>query len=99
MIRAVAALALLPLIGGCGPVPVDQAERQCAPRAHLAAKPQTTVSVAINSDGEASLGGAFGISTDYLNGADPNAVFAACVQQQSGQLPTRSYTTYPKRPF
>jgi hypothetical protein len=93
--RAFAFLALLPLIA-CGPVSVEQAERQCAARAHLAQKPQTSVSISIDSTGKTSFGGEFGVSTDYLNGADPNDVFKSCVQQQSGQLPTRSYTNYPK---
>ncbi len=94
--RALVMLAFAPLIA-CGPVPVDQAEYQCAPRAYLAAAPQRSVSISLDSNGNTSVGGEFGVSTDYLNGTDPNEVFKSCVQQQSGQLPTRSYTTYPKR--
>lgn len=92
--RILFAAAFLPLIA-CGPVTLDQAERACAPRAHLAAKPQTSVGMRLNSDGTTQIGGSFGISTDYLEGRDPNDVFRACVQKQSGQVTTRSYLDYP----
>lgn len=87
-------IAFLPLIA-CGPVTLDQAERDCAPRAHLAQKPQTSVGVMFNSDGTTQVGGTFGISTDYLKGRDPNDVFRACVFDRTGQVTTRSYLDMP----
>jgi hypothetical protein len=92
--RALCVAAFLPLVA-CGPVSLDQAERACAPRAHLAAKPQSSVGVLYNSNGTTQIGGSFGISTDYLQGRDPNDVFRACVQDQSGQVTTRSYLDLP----
>lgn len=94
MMRAIFLIAVLPLIA-CGPVPIAQAERACAPRAHLAQKPQTSIGVQFNSDGTRQIGGSFGISTDYIQGRDPNDVFRACVQDRSGQVTTRSYLDFP----
>jgi len=87
-------IAFLPLLA-CGPVSLDQAESACASRAHLAAKPQSSVGILYNSNGTTQIGGSFGISTDYLQGRDPNDVFRACVQDRSGQVTTRSYLDYP----
>lgn len=94
MIRFLAILVLFPLVA-CGPIPIDQAERACASRAHLAQKPQSSIGVLFNSNGTTQVGGSFGISTDYLNGRDPNDVFRACVQDQSGLVTTRSYLDFP----
>ena len=93
--RALLVLAPLALMS-CGPVPVAQAERACAERAHLAAKPKTEVFIGVNNKGEVLKGGSFGISTDYLQGRDPSAVYTECVKSQSGQFPTRSYTEFPR---
>lgn len=92
--RTLFAIAFLPLIA-CVPVTLDQAERACAPRAHLAQKPQTSIGVQFNSDGTRQIGGSFGVSTDYLKGRDPNDVFRACVQDRSGLVTTRSYLDFP----
>lgn len=89
-----AMMALLPLIA-CGPVPLQQAERQCAARAYLAQGPQTSLGVRFNSDGTSQIGGSFGISTDYIAGRDPDQVFRDCVAQQSGKFPEHSYQDYP----
>jgi len=92
-----AAFILLPLtLLACGPIPVQQAERECIEQARLAQKPQVEVFVGVNNRGEALTGGSFGISTDYLAGRDPNAVFTECVKSRSGQFPTRSYTEIPR---
>jgi hypothetical protein len=80
------------LLIACGPIPVQQAERECVERARLAQKPQAEVFIGINNKGETLTGGSFGVSTDYLAGRDPSAVFTACVKSRSGQFPTRSFT-------
>lgn len=92
--RFLAIFLLVPLVA-CGPMPIDQAERACAQRAHLAQKPQSSIGVLFNSDGTTQVGGTFGISTDYLQGRDPNDVFRTCVQDQSGLVTTRSYLDFP----
>lgn len=84
---------ILPLaLIACGPISVEQAERACVERAQLAQKPQVEVFVGGNNRGQSLMGGSLGISTDYLAGRDPDAVFTECVKSQSGQFPTRSYT-------
>jgi hypothetical protein len=88
---------VLLILAACGPVSIDQAERDCAARAYLAQKPQSSVSVRFNSDGSQQLGGSFGVSTDYLAGRDPIDVFRTCVKDRSGQVTTRSYLDYPNR--
>ena len=91
------ALALLPvacLLAACetGPIPVEQAERQCAERAWNATRPQSSVGIGVGTDGHRTWTGAgisIGVSSDYLQGRDPNEVYTSCVVQRSGQYPTR----------
>lgn len=84
---------ILPLaLLACGPIPVDRAERECAQRARMAEKPEATVFIGVNDQGEVMKGASFSVTTDYLKGRDPAAVFTECVKQRSGQFPTRSYT-------
>ncbi len=79
----------------CGPISVEQAERECVERAQLAEKPKAEVFIGVNNKGEVLRGGSFGISTDYLAGRDPSAVYTECVKSRSGQFPTRAYTEFP----
>jgi hypothetical protein len=92
-----AALLLIPIVlMSCGPVSLPQAERACVERARLAEKPKAEVFIGINNKGEVLRGGSFGVSTDYLAGRDPAAVYTQCVKSRSGQFPTRSYTEFPR---
>lgn len=88
-------LAPIALLLACGPIPVQQAERACLERARLAQKPEASVFLGVNNRGEVLKGGSFGISTDYIAGRDPAAVFNECVKSRSGQFPTRSFTEFP----
>lgn len=79
-------LALLAPLAGCGPVSVDQAESQCFARARLATGPHGTVAFGAGSGGSgANID--LNISSDFLQGRDPSAVYDACVTQKSGQPP------------
>jgi hypothetical protein len=84
-------LILLPVLvlAACGPISVEEAERQCFERARLAQQPRGEIAVGMNSDGKA--GGAFEveISGDYLAGRDPAAVYETCVTAKSGEPPSR----------
>jgi hypothetical protein len=83
-------LALLPVlaIAACGPIPVQQAERICLERAHEAVQPRGHIAVGGGTDGaKASVG--LTISSDFLLGRDPSAVFDQCVLQRSGQAPSQ----------
>ena len=83
-------LLVLPLIlAACGPVPVERAERECFDRARLAQQPRGTVKVGGTSTGNVAGGLELNVSSDYILGKDPSAVFETCVMAKSGQAPTR----------
>ncbi|WP_241250586.1 hypothetical protein [Paragemmobacter kunshanensis] len=84
------------MLAACGPIPVDRAEQQCLDRARLAAKPRGMVSVGATSSGDAKAGLKLQISSDYIMGRDPSAVFDACVYQKSGEPPTRPLYSFPE---
>ena len=92
-----AALILAPAIAlaACGPIPVNRAEEQCFDRARLAAKPRGMISAGVNSNGDAMGGLKLEVSSDYLMGRDPSAIFDTCVYQKSGQPPTRPLYSFP----
>lgn len=93
-----AALILAPAIAlaACGPIPVNRAEEQCLDRARLAAKPRGMISAGVNSNGDAMGGLKLEVSSDYLMGRDPSAIFDTCVYQKSGQPPTRPLYSFPE---
>lgn len=77
-------LALL----ACGPVPLPEAERACFEQARLAAAPRGHVEIGAGTgglSGEVELR----VSSAYLQGRDPAAVYEACVVRKSGQMPRR----------
>jgi hypothetical protein len=83
-------LLVLPLIlAACGPMTVQQAEKQCFERARLAQQPRGEVRIGANSDGKAVGGLDITVSSDFVLGRDPAAVYETCVVSKSGQLPTR----------
>lgn len=96
MLRAlsITLFALLPL-AACGPIPVDQAERACVETANLALRPRGTVGVGIGSGGQVAGNLDVTVSTDFITGRDPSAVFDSCVKSRSGQFPTRPLTDQP----
>lgn len=91
-------LLILPILAlaACGPIPVQRAEQQCLDRARLAAKPRGMVSAGVTSGGNATAGLKLEVSSDYLLGRDPSAVFDACVYQKSGEPPTRPLYSFPE---
>ncbi len=80
---------LLLILAACGPIPVDQAEKQCLHQAALAVHPRGQIAAGLGSDGKAAGHLDVEISSDFITGRDPSEVFASCVYQKSGQLPTR----------
>jgi hypothetical protein len=83
------ALALVALLAGCGPMTVQQAERECFDRARLAQAPRGMVKVGTTSEGKAAGGLSLSVSTDYVLGKDPSAVYETCVMAKSGEPPSR----------
>jgi hypothetical protein len=69
-------------------MPVERAELACLRRAELAAHPRGEIGLGIGSDGPRGTLD-IEISSDFIAGRDPSEVFAACVYQKSGLLPTR----------
>lgn len=93
------ALPLAVLVSACGPIPVDQAETSCLRDAELAQRPRGEARIGVTAGG-GGYSGASGrldldVSTDYLAGKDPSAVFNQCVMRRSGQMPTRSLYEHP----
>jgi hypothetical protein len=89
-----AVIALL-LLSACGPVSLQQAERQCFERARLAQQPRGEVGIGVNSDGDIESSLELNISSDYIQGRDPSAVFDQCVFEKSGLPPSRPLYSYP----
>lgn len=85
-------LALL----GCGPIPVHQAERECLQRARLAQQPRGEIGIGVGTGGRAVSNFEINVSSDYIMGRDPSAVYQTCVMQRSGQAPTRSLMSFPE---
>jgi hypothetical protein len=80
---------LLFLLAACGPVSLQQAERACFDRARLAQQPRGSVGVGVNSNGQTSGVLDLQVSTDFLQGRDPSAVYDQCVFQKSGLAPSQ----------
>ncbi len=77
------------LLAACGPISVQDAERQCFERARLAQQPRGEVAVGVGSGGRAVGGFELTVTSDYLTGRDPSAVYESCVVARSGEMPSR----------
>ena len=82
------------LLAGCGPMSLESAERECFERARLAQQPRGTFIVGAGSDGGFA-GLDVTISSDYLSGRDPSAVYESCVMSKAGQPPSRPLYAMP----
>jgi hypothetical protein len=89
-------MVFLLLLSACGPVPLQQAERECFQRARLAQQPRGEVGVGVSSDGKVASKIELNISSDYIQGRDPSAVFDQCVYEKSGMAPSRALYSYPE---
>lgn len=81
--------AALPVLTACGPMSLAEAERQCFERARLAKQPRGEVTVGATSAGRAAAGLELNVSSDFLMGKDPSAVYESCVMQKAGEPPSR----------
>lgn len=79
--------ALLLLVA-CGPMSLKEAERQCFERARLAQQPRGEISVGASSDGQTAAGLELNVSSDFLLGKDPSAVYESCVMSKAGEPPS-----------
>ncbi|MGL4321717.1 MAG: hypothetical protein ACRCS3_12725 [Paracoccaceae bacterium] len=92
--RVPAAFVLL-LLAACGPVSVQQAERECVQKARLAQQPRGEVGIGVDSNGRVGGNIDVTVTSDFLLGRDPAQVFETCVIQRSGQLPSRAVYDMP----
>jgi hypothetical protein len=84
-----AALLTAGFMTACGPISVEQAERECFERARLAQQPRGEVGIGIGSNGKAAGSLELEVTSDYLMGRDPSAVYETCVMAKSGEAPSR----------
>ena len=92
--RSLVLILMIPLLG-CGPVSLQQAERECLSQARLAQQPRGSVGIGIGSDGKVRPTFDVTISSDYIQGRDPAQVYDACVMRRSGQMPQRPFGSIP----
>jgi hypothetical protein len=88
MMKRLTLLSLLAL-AACGPITVEQAERQCFERARLAQQPRGEIVIGIGSGCRSGGSLEVEVSSDYLMGRDPAAVYETCVMAKSGEPPSR----------
>ncbi len=89
------AAILCVLLAGCGPIPLAEAERQCVDRARLAQQPRGELAIGVGSGGRSATEFSVEVSSDFLAGRDPAAVYDACVRQRAGQAPSRPLSAQP----
>lgn len=92
----VATMALAGGLAACGPVSLAQAERDCLQRARLAQQPRGEVALGASSDGRTSGSLEVTVTSDYIMGRDPSAVYDACVLQRAGVPPSRPLYSFPE---
>ncbi|MFN7222857.1 MAG: hypothetical protein ACK4MS_02420 [Paracoccaceae bacterium] len=80
----------------CGPIPLAQAERQCFERARLAQQPRGEIGVGVGSGGKVASSLKLEVTSDFIMGRDPSAVYDSCVYQKSGQAPSRPLYSFPE---
>ena len=77
------------LLAACGPITLAEAKRQCFDRARLAQQPRGEVAVGVGSGGRAVGAFELEVTSDFLTGRDPSAVYETCVVAKSGEPPSR----------
>lgn len=87
-VPAAYALLLAALVAACGPIPLRQAETECLEQARLAAQPRGEFGLGVGTNGPSGFLD-ITISSDFVLGRDPSAVFDTCVINKSGQRPSQ----------
>jgi hypothetical protein len=82
--------ALAALLAACGPIPVEQAERQCLQQVQPRSPISGEVGIGVGSGGRVLSNVDLDISVGaQLGTQDPAAIYDRCVYNKSGQPPTR----------
>ena len=71
------------------PISPERAAERCEDRARAAQGPEVSATFGVNSNSGGFASGSVGISSDYLRGLDPVAVYESCVQNLTGEPPIR----------
>jgi len=82
---------MIPLLGlvACAPISPELAAQRCEERARAAQAPTGEVTIGVNSNSGGFAEASVGISSDFIRGADPVAVYDRCVFELTGALPIR----------
>ncbi len=82
---------VLPIVLVACDIPVDPAHAadDCEARARAAQGPQGTLTLGANNNTGPFASASVGISSDFLRGSDPVALYESCVFQKTGALPIR----------
>ena len=88
--RRAAVFAVLGL-AACGPISPERAADMCEERARAAQGITGEAAMGVGSDGRVitDIDVGFNLSSDYVRGRDPYAVYDSCVRQKTGQGPIR----------
>lgn len=89
MKTALVGICVLTVLTACTPISREQAADRCEQRARAAQAPEAELEVGVNSRTGTFVGGSIGISSDFIRGADPIAVYESCVVNLTGELPIR----------
>ena len=86
-----ASVAVLCALSACTPISPERAAERCEERARAAQGPTGEVTVGVNSNTGGFSRAEVAISSDFLRGRDPVAVYERCVIELTGQPPTRPF--------
>ena len=87
--KAALAIGAMIALGACGPMSLERAEEVCFERARLAQQPRGEINIGASTGGGPYVGGEVTITSDYIQGRDPSALYDACVYRKSGEPPSR----------
>lgn len=87
--RSFTAVCMGFLVVGCTPMSPERAADRCEERARGAQAPEAAVTIGANSRTGGFVDGEISITSDFIQGRDPVAVYESCVFQLTGELPIR----------
>ena len=76
-------------LAACAPITPERAADRCEERARAAQGPEVGVTIGANSNNGPFASGRISISSDALQGRDPQAVYEQCVFDLTGEMPIR----------
>ena len=91
MIRLGLMIASLAALTACGErvISPEVAAKRCEERARAAQGPTGGVTFGVNNRTGASTSAKIGISSDFIQGRDPDAVYDRCILELTGESPMR----------